>query len=66
MGLIMSYPRQNSALSDQRIYKMTFKCTPLANLKNSQEANLFVRQNATTSHRAGPANLNGAISGVSA
>src|SRR5438445_8229645 len=50
MDLKLFYPPQNTSLSDQRIYKITFSCKALANLSNGQAANIFIRQDATSSH----------------
>lgn len=50
MDLTLYYPQKEAALSDQRIYKLTFSCKSLANLTNGQASNVFIRRNATSSH----------------
>ncbi|UVO28143.1 hypothetical protein [Bradyrhizobium arachidis] len=50
MDLTLYHPRQEAPLSDQRIYKLTFSCNALANLTNGQASNIFIRENATSSH----------------
>lgn len=50
MDLTIYFPENEIALSDQRIYQVTFSCTKRDELTNTQAARLFIRRNATSSH----------------
>ncbi|MCK1358348.1 hypothetical protein [Bradyrhizobium sp. 199] len=50
MDLKLFYPPTNAPLSEQRIYKVSFSCQARADLGGGQAANLFIRQDATSSH----------------
>lgn len=50
MDLRLYYPPKEVALSDQRIYKLTFSCTSRGNLTNGQASDVFIKKNGTSSH----------------
>lgn len=50
LGMAISYPQKITDLLDQRIYRISFKCTALSNLVGSRNASLFINRNVTTGH----------------
>jgi hypothetical protein len=50
MRLTLQPQQTYTELKEHQIYKLTYKCTAIADLKNSNDAKLFIRKNQTSSH----------------